>query len=146
MNPNKALLEKGDFTRIAASMRESGESLFKTLGLTRGIKDLDLGCGDGTTVQPAARLSAYFVGVDIAKNLVNAGNERARGEGLDCDPARVTRRRLIPLDEVLATEGDDLSDEERAALHRSIDESIKDEDAGNVEDLSRIIAELRAQL
>lgn len=27
MNPNKALWEKGDFTRIAATMRESGEAL-----------------------------------------------------------------------------------------------------------------------
>ena len=53
---------------------------------------------------------------------------------------------LIPLDEVISTDGDDLDDEERAALHRSIDESIEDEEAGNVEDLSKIIAELRAQL
>jgi hypothetical protein len=53
---------------------------------------------------------------------------------------------LMPLDEVLATDGDDLDDEERAALHASIDESIEDEEAGNVRDLSKIIAELRAQL
>jgi hypothetical protein len=53
---------------------------------------------------------------------------------------------LIPLDEVIATDGDDLDDAERAALHRSIDESIEDEEAGNVEDLSKLIAELRAQL
>ncbi|HUH05418.1 MAG TPA: hypothetical protein VML75_25660 [Kofleriaceae bacterium] len=53
---------------------------------------------------------------------------------------------LIPLDEVISTEGDDLDDQERAALHRSIDESIDDEQAGNVEDLSKIIAELRTQL
>jgi hypothetical protein len=53
---------------------------------------------------------------------------------------------LIPLDEVIATDGDELDDGERAALHRSIDESIDDEEAGKVEDLSKIIAELRAQL
>jgi SAM-dependent methyltransferase len=82
MNPNKALWEKGDFTRIAASMRESGESLVKGLGITRGIKVLDLGCGDGTTALPQARLGADVLGVDIAKNLVEAGNRRAQGEGL----------------------------------------------------------------
>ncbi len=82
MNPNKALWEKGDFTRIAASMRESGEALIKALGITRGLKVLDLGCGDGTTAVPAAKLGAEVLGVDIARNLVAAGNKRARVEGL----------------------------------------------------------------
>src|SRR6266404_4413835 len=82
MNPNKALWEKGDFTRIAASMRESGESLVKSLGITRGTRVLDLGCGDGTTALPEARLGADVLGVDIAKNLVEAANRRAQGEGL----------------------------------------------------------------
>ncbi|MDF0673968.1 MAG: class I SAM-dependent methyltransferase [Nitrospira sp.] len=82
MNPNKALWEKGDFTRIAASMRESGEALINALGITRGLKVLDLGCGDGTTAVPAAKLGAEVLGVDIARNLVDAGNKRARTEGL----------------------------------------------------------------
>ena len=82
MNPNKALWEKGDFTRIAASMRESGEALVAGLGITVGMKVLDLGCGDGTTALPAARLGADVLGVDIASNLVEAGNRRAQAEGL----------------------------------------------------------------
>ena len=82
MNPNKALWEKGDFTRIAESMRESGEALVAKLGVTRGLKVLDLGCGDGTTALPAARLGADVLGVDIARNLVEAGNKRALEEGL----------------------------------------------------------------
>ncbi len=77
MNPNKALWEKGDFTRIAASMRDSGERLVSTLGITSGLKVLDLGCGDGTTALPAAKLGADVLGVDIARNLVEAGNRRA---------------------------------------------------------------------
>jgi SAM-dependent methyltransferase len=81
-NPNKMLWEKGDFTRIAASMRESGEALVKTLGVTKGMKALDLGCGDGTTALPEARLGAEVLGVDIASNLVAAGNQRAQAEGL----------------------------------------------------------------
>jgi ubiquinone/menaquinone biosynthesis C-methylase UbiE len=81
-NPNKALWEKGDFTRIAASMRESGEALVTELGVKGGMKVLDLGCGDGTTALPAARLGADVLGVDIARNLVEAGNERAKSEGL----------------------------------------------------------------
>ena len=82
-NPNKALWEKGDFTRIAASMRESGEALVATLAVTEGMQVLDLGCGDGTTAVPAAKRGANVLGVDIAGNLVRAGNERARTRGLD---------------------------------------------------------------
>ncbi|MFO7590490.1 MAG: class I SAM-dependent methyltransferase [Acidimicrobiia bacterium] len=82
MNPNQALWEKGDFTRIAASMRDSGEELVSRLGITKGLKVLDLGCGDGTTAVPAARLGADVLGVDIANNLVEAGNRRAREESL----------------------------------------------------------------
>ena len=82
MNPNKALWEKGDFTRIAEGMRDSGEALVKDLGISSGIKVLDLGCGDGTTALPAARLGADVLGVDIASNLVEAGNKRAQDEGL----------------------------------------------------------------
>src|SRR5713226_2120828 len=82
MNPNKALWEKGDFTRIAQSMRESGEALVKSLGISKGLKVLDLGCGDGTTALPEARLGADVLGVDIARNLVEAGNKRAKEQGL----------------------------------------------------------------
>lgn len=82
MNPNKALWEKGDFTRIAESMRESGESLVQGFGITKGLKVLDLGCGDGTTALPAAKLGADVLGVDIARNLVEAGNKRAKEHGL----------------------------------------------------------------
>jgi len=82
MNPNKALWEKGDFTRIASSMRESGEALVRAVGVKPGLKVLDLGCGDGTTAVPAAKLGADVLGVDIARNLVEAGNRRAREMGL----------------------------------------------------------------
>jgi SAM-dependent methyltransferase len=82
MNPNRALWEKGDFTRIAQSMRDSGEALVNDLGIRSGMKVLDLGCGDGTTALPAARLGADVLGVDIASNLVEAGNTRAKDEGL----------------------------------------------------------------
>src|SRR5205809_5006417 len=81
-NPNKALWEKGDFTRIADTMRESGEALVQRLGITKGLKVLDLGCGDGTTALPAAKLGADVLGIDIARNLVEAGNKRAAKEGL----------------------------------------------------------------
>src|SRR5262249_56062221 len=76
-NPNKALWEKGDFTRIADTMRESGEALVQTLGITNELKVLDLGCGDGTTALPEAKLGADVLGIDIARNLVEPGNRPA---------------------------------------------------------------------
>ena len=82
MNPNKALWEKGDFTQIAETMRESGMALVAQLGITKGLTVLDLGCGDGTTAIPEAKLGATVLAVDIARNLVEAGNRRVKAEGL----------------------------------------------------------------
>lgn len=82
MNPNQALWEKGDFTRIAETMRESGEALVRELGITEGLRVLDIGCGDGTTAIPKAKLGADVLGIDIARNLVEAGNRRAQELGL----------------------------------------------------------------
>ena len=82
MNPNKALWEKGDFTRIAATMRESGETFVESLAISSGMEVLDLGCGDGTTALPAAQRGANVLGIDIASNLVNAGRARAVQAGL----------------------------------------------------------------
>ena len=81
-NPNKALWEKGDFTEIAAFMRQSGEAVVQSLGITPPLRVLDLGCGDGTTAIPLARAGAEVVGIDIARNLVEAGNRRAAEAGL----------------------------------------------------------------
>jgi ubiquinone/menaquinone biosynthesis C-methylase UbiE len=83
MNPNKALWEKGDFTEIAALMRQSGEAVVESLGITPPLRVLDLGCGDGTTAVPLAQMGAEVVGIDIATNLVEAGNRRAAEAGLD---------------------------------------------------------------
>ena len=82
LNPNKALWEKGDFTAVAAFMRESGDALVNSLAIAPNLRVLDLGCGDGTTALPAARLGAEVLGVDIARNLVEAGNARAAKAGI----------------------------------------------------------------
>jgi ubiquinone/menaquinone biosynthesis C-methylase UbiE len=82
VNPNKALWEKGDFTEIAAFMRQCGEAVVESLLIAPPLQVLDLGCGDGTTAVPLARLGAEVTGIDIARNLINAGNKRAQQAGL----------------------------------------------------------------
>jgi ubiquinone/menaquinone biosynthesis C-methylase UbiE len=82
MNPNQALWAKGDFVQIAETMRQSGEAFVAELGITAGMHVLDLGCGDGTTAIPEARLGANVLGVDLTPYLVEAGNRRAKSEGL----------------------------------------------------------------
>ncbi|WP_373515420.1 cyclopropane-fatty-acyl-phospholipid synthase family protein [Persicitalea sp.] len=92
MNPNKALWEKGDFTRMAETMRQSGEELVAKLDITPGLEILELGCGDGTTALPEAKRGARVLGVDIASNLVAAGNRRAREQGLtNCGRDKTTQ-------------------------------------------------------
>jgi ubiquinone/menaquinone biosynthesis C-methylase UbiE len=81
-NPNKALWEKGDFTEIAAFMRQSGEVVVEALEIKPPLRVLDLGCGDGTTALPLARAGAEVIGIDIAPHMVEAGNRRAMEAGL----------------------------------------------------------------
>jgi len=81
-NPNKELWEKGDFTRVAETMRASGDAFVESLGVTEGLDVLDVGSGDGTTAVPAAQRGANVLGVDISAPLVAAGNARADALGL----------------------------------------------------------------
>jgi SAM-dependent methyltransferase len=82
MTPNQALWEKGDFTKLAALMRQSGEAVVELLGIRPPLRALDLGCGDGTTAVPLAQAGAEVLGIDIARNLVEAGQRRAAELGL----------------------------------------------------------------
>jgi SAM-dependent methyltransferase len=82
VNANRELWEKGDFGRIAATMRGSGEALVDGLGIGHGTRMLDLGCGDGTTALPAAERGADVLGVDISAPLVAAAKERAAAAGI----------------------------------------------------------------
>lgn len=99
MNPNKALWEKGDFTKIADTMRESSAALIATLGIRPGMAILDVGCGDGDTAIPAAKLGATVTGLDIAHNLVEAGNVRAKNEGV-ADHCKILEGDVMDMKEI----------------------------------------------
>ena len=74
MNPNKALLEKGDFTQLAETMRESGAALVAKLGITKDLKVLDLGCGDGELARWCLEQgAASIIGVDLSARMLGLG-------------------------------------------------------------------------
>ena len=160
MNPNKALWEKGDFTRIAESMRESGEELVQKLGVTKGMKVLDLGCGDGTTALPEARLGADVLGVDIAANLVEAGEQArqvrrprelqvsgrrrhrpARSQGRFVRSRREHLRRDVRAEAVRRRQGDDAGDAAgRPDRDGELDSERSDPGGANPEDQRDLLA------
>jgi ubiquinone/menaquinone biosynthesis C-methylase UbiE len=82
MTPNQALWAEGDFTRLAALMRQLGEAVVESLAVRPPLRALELGCGDGTTAVPLAQAGAEVLGIDIAPNLVEAGQRRAAELGL----------------------------------------------------------------
>ncbi|HEU4577496.1 MAG TPA: hypothetical protein VFS67_04525 [Polyangiaceae bacterium] len=51
---------------------------------------------------------------------------------------------LVPVDELLARGGDELDDEERAALHRSIEEGFEEFEKGDVEDAFEFLRRLKS--
>jgi hypothetical protein len=50
------------------------------------------------------------------------------------------------VDSIVADDGDDLDDADRAALHRELDASIAEADAGETEDFAQVLTELRQRL
>jgi hypothetical protein len=52
---------------------------------------------------------------------------------------------LVPVDDVLASGGDHLDDEERERLHASIEQGIEDFEKGDTEDAFEFLNRLKAQ-
>src|SRR3546814_19934606 len=89
INPNRAMWEKGDFTRLAATMRDSGNALIATLDVATGMDVIDLGCGLGTTPLPSARRGARVLGAATHPTLARAGQDRThavQGQGASATP------------------------------------------------------------
>jgi hypothetical protein len=59
-------------------------------------------------------------------------------------PGEVVYVKLV--DSIVSDDGDDLDDQERAALHRELDASIAEADAGETEDFAQVLTELRQRL
>lgn len=80
----KAAWESGDYAVFARYLEPGALQFFERLDLAPGTKLLDVACGAGQLTIPAAQAGIEVTGLDLAQNLVDAANERAQKEGLNC--------------------------------------------------------------
>jgi ubiquinone/menaquinone biosynthesis C-methylase UbiE len=73
----------GDYDHFSRYMETGARTFFDSLSIPRGAKVLDVACGSGQLALIAARSGSKATGVDIAENLIERGNHRAKAEGLD---------------------------------------------------------------
>ena len=79
----KKVWEAGDYGVFARYMESGAIEFFDRLGIERGTKMLDVGCGSGQLTIPAAKRGIDVTALDLAENLVQQARERAKAEGLD---------------------------------------------------------------
>lgn len=79
----KATWMTGDYDLFSRFMEKDAEQFFQRLGVTRGTRLLDVGCGAGQLALIAARAGAEVIGCDIATNWLERARDRAAAEGLE---------------------------------------------------------------
>jgi ubiquinone/menaquinone biosynthesis C-methylase UbiE len=79
----KTTWEAGDFSEVAKHIGTAAEEFVERLNIQPGMKVLDVACGSGNLAIPAARKGADVTGLDLAENLVEAAQKRAKAEGLE---------------------------------------------------------------
>lgn len=81
----KATWEAGDYGVFAKYLEPGALEFFDRLGIPAGTRLLDIACGAGQLTIPAAKKGIDVVAIDLAQNLVDQANDRAKAEGLDID-------------------------------------------------------------
>jgi ubiquinone/menaquinone biosynthesis C-methylase UbiE len=72
----------GDYDRFSRYMEQGARVFYEQLDIPSGCELLDVACGSGQVALWAARDGVRVTGVDIAPNLVERAQARARAEGL----------------------------------------------------------------
>ncbi|WP_295822498.1 methyltransferase domain-containing protein [uncultured Deinococcus sp.] len=78
----KATWESGDYASFARHLEPGARLFMRWLNLCPGERFLDVACGAGQLVLPAARVGVDATGVDIAANLIAQARARAAAEHL----------------------------------------------------------------
>jgi ubiquinone/menaquinone biosynthesis C-methylase UbiE len=73
----------GDYDRFSRYMEQGARIFYEQLDVPAGCQLLDVACGSGQVALWAAREGVNVTGVDIAPNLVQRAQARARAEGLN---------------------------------------------------------------
>ncbi len=79
----KGTWEAGDYGIFAQYLEKGAIEFFERLNISPGTKLLDVGCGAGQLVLPAARKGIHVNGIDLAQNLVEQAQRRAHAESLN---------------------------------------------------------------
>lgn len=75
----------GDFAEIAKSIEKGATEFVARMDLTSGTRVLDVACGNGNTVIPAAQAGAEVTGIDLAPYLIEQAVARAAVEGVEAE-------------------------------------------------------------
>jgi SAM-dependent methyltransferase len=78
----KEMWMAGDYDRFSRYMEPDARTFYEHLDVPPGCRLLDVACGSGQVALCAARDGVDVTGVDIAPNLVERAQARARAEGL----------------------------------------------------------------
>lgn len=78
----RASWEAGDYSTCSPYIAEVGELVVARAGIKPGMSVLDVACGSGNAARPAARAGARVTGLDLAPKLLEAGETKAKEEGL----------------------------------------------------------------
>jgi SAM-dependent methyltransferase len=78
----KATWMAGNYCQIAAITETAAEDFVKRRSIKPNARVLDVACGNGNVTIPAAKASAFVIGVDIAPNLLDHARVRAAAEHL----------------------------------------------------------------
>lgn len=79
----KAMWMAGDYGHFARFLEPGAMKFFSRLQIVPGERVLDVACGAGQLAIPAARSGASVTGIDIATNLIEQAQARAKAEGLE---------------------------------------------------------------
>ena len=79
----KATWMAGDYDRFSRYMEQEARVFYERLEVPAGCELLDVGCGSGQLALLAVRDGVKVTGVDIAPNLVQRAQARAKAEGLN---------------------------------------------------------------
>jgi SAM-dependent methyltransferase len=81
----RATWTAGDFAEIAKAIEEGAIEFVDRLALKQGKRVLDVACGNGNTVIPAARAGADVTGIDIAPYLIQQALIRTAEAGVKAE-------------------------------------------------------------